>query len=218
MKSQLKLALVATLGLGAMSAVAADVEGPWMMRVRAVQLRPENTSDAIRVLGVPSDAIHVSDKTIPEVDFSYFFTPNWAAELILTYPQKHDVKVTASALGALKIGQFKHLPPTLTLQYHFNPTGQFRPYVGAGVNYTIISDDDFGPLNRATGTVTKLDNDSWGGALQAGFDVKVGANSYINFDIKKIYIESDVKNNVLGKVSKVKVNPVAIGIGYGFKF
>jgi outer membrane protein len=121
-------------------------------------------------------------------------------------------------VGALKIGQFKHLPPTLTLQYHFNPTGQFRPYVGAGVNYTIISDDDFGPLNRATGTVTKLDNDSWGGAFQAGFDVKVGANSYINFDIKKIYIESDVKNNVLGKVSKVKVNPVAIGIGYGFKF
>lgn len=136
----------------------------------------------------------------------------------MTYPQKHDVKVTASALGALKIGEFKHLPPTLTLQYHFDTDSNFKPYVGAGINYTILSDDSFGPLDRATGTKTKLDDDSWGGAVQVGFDVKVGANSYLNFDVKKIYIESDVKNNVLGKVSKVKVNPVAIGIGYGFRF
>lgn len=216
MKSVVRLTIAASLGLAAASAFAE--EGNWMVRVRAVELRPENTSDAIPALGVPSDAIHVSDKWIPEIDVSYFFTPNWAAELILTYPQKHNVKVTSSALGGLKIGEFKHLPPTLTLQYHFNPTGRFRPYAGAGINYTIISDDSFGPLDRATGTVTKLDNDSWGGAAQFGFDVKLSANSYLNFDVKKIYIESAVKNNVLGKISKVKVNPVAIGIGYGMRF
>ena len=56
------------------------------------------------------------DKTIPELDISYFFTPNIAAELVLTVPQEHRVY-----LNGTDIGSFKHLPPTLTLQYHFMP-------------------------------------------------------------------------------------------------
>ena len=74
---------------------------------------------------------------MPEFDITYFFTPNIAAELILTYPQKHDVE-----LGGTGIGSVKHLPPTLTLQYHFNPTGTIRPYVGLGANYTRFSSVD----------------------------------------------------------------------------
>ena len=104
-------------------------EGPWLVRARAVRLQMENKSDAIPSLGVQSDAIEVSDKTIPEVDITYFFTKNIAAELILTVPQKHDV-----TLSGAKIGTFKHLPPTLTAQYHFLPDGTIRPYVGAGIN------------------------------------------------------------------------------------
>lgn len=216
MKRLMKRLLTLTIAYAALAAPGAfAADGPWMVRARAVNLDMENKSDAIPALAVPSDAIRVSDKTIPEVDISYFITKNIAAELILTVPQKHDVKVTQSAIGAFKAGTFRHLPPTLTLQYHFLPDGQFRPYVGAGVNYTRFSSVDL-----AVPGVTKLrlENDSWGGALQAGVDVKLTENLFLNLDVKKIYINTDIKNGVGTKVSHLKADPLAIGIGLGWRF
>ncbi len=181
-----------------------------MVRVRAVRIDTANKSDSIPALGVPSDAIHVSDKTIPEVDISYFLAKNWAAELVLTYPQKHDVSVA----GLGKIGTFKHLPPTLSLQYHFSPDSDFRPYVGAGVNFTNISDVHL--AIPGVGTLN-LDRTSWGLAFGAGFDYKLSKNMYLNVDVKKVYIDADV---TLGgaKVSNVQVDPILYGIGLGWRF
>lgn len=216
MKCLKKRFLALTAAAAAMVALGAQADdGPWMVRARAVNLDTANKSGAIPLLAVPSDAIHVSDKTIPEVDISYFFTKNVAAELILTVPQKHDVKVTSSAIGAFKAGSFRHLPPTLTLQYHFLPDSQFRPYIGAGINYTRITNDD---LTVPGVTKLHLENDSWGGALQAGFDVKLGKSLFLNLDVKKIYIRSDVTAPGLGKISHVKVDPLAVGIGIGWRF
>jgi outer membrane protein len=199
------LAGAGTLGGLASSNAYAQQEGNWMVRARAIYLKPANEStDPTGTLG--TNSIHVSNKTIPEVDISYFFTRNIATELILTYPQKHDV-----TLNGANIGSFKHLPPTLTLQYHFLPEGTFRPYVGAGVNYTRISNVNL--LNGAGG----LNRDSFGGALQAGFDVKVGQNSFINVDVKKVYIRTDVTVNG-AKVSALNVDPWLFGVGYGMRF
>ena len=100
-------AVLATLTLNIGAATAQ--ESPWQVRARAVYLDPADKSAPVAGVGA-SDRITVSDKTIPEVDISYFFTPNWAAELVLTYPQKHDVYLDGG-----KIGTFKHLPPSLLL-------------------------------------------------------------------------------------------------------
>jgi outer membrane protein len=174
-------------------------ESPWMMFIRVARLTTANDSSGLD--------IDVESKTIPDISFRYAFTKNIAAELLLTTPQKHEV----SLAGVGNIGSFKHLPPTLFAQYHFMPDSDFRPYVGAGINYTIISDV------KLLGGAAKLDNSSWGPAMQIGFDYKVGANSYVSVDLKKIYIESDVKVGG-AKVASVKVDPVLFGIGYGFKF
>lgn len=198
--------------------VYAESDGNWMVRVRAVHVDWANKSGSIGALAVPANGINLENKTIPEVDISYFFTKNLAAELILTYPQKHTVRVTQSAVGAFDAGSFKELPPTLTLQYHFMPDAQFRPYAGAGFNYTTFSGVNLAPLNAVSGGVNTIDRSSFGGALQAGFDVKVGANSYINFDVKKVYIQTDLKNSALGKLSTIKGDPLLVGIGYGFRF
>lgn len=194
---------VAAIGLTATQVMAQ--ESPWMVRARAVNISPANGSDPVGGVGA-ADRITVSSKTIPEVDISYFFTPNIAAELILTYPQKHDVY-----LDGAKIGSFKHLPPTLTAQYHFAPGAQISPYVGAGVNYTRISD-----VNLLSGS-GDLNQDSWGFALQAGLDFKLDKNWSINIDVKKVQIRSDV---FVGgaKVSNVKVDPVLVGVGVGYRF
>jgi outer membrane protein len=109
------------------------------------------------------------------------------------------------------------LPPSLLLQYHFLPEATVRPYVGAGINYTRISNVDFSGLNAVTGTSSDLDHSSWGGVMQAGFDIKIAKNSYINFDVKKLYISADLKVGGLS-VSTVHIDPVLWGIGYGFKF
>lgn len=208
-----KLAVAAAAVVGSTAAFAQQAEGNWMMRIRAVDVQPIKKSDPIAALALPSDAVWVQSKLIPEVDFTYFFSKNLAAELILTYPQKLDVQVN----GVGRVGKFNALPPTLTLQYHFMPEATFRPYVGAGVNYTIISSIDLPVVNALTGSSSTLSKSSFGGALQIGFDYKVGKNSYINFDIKKTFINADL--SVGGtKVSKVTLDPVLIGIGYGFKF
>lgn len=198
--------------------VYAESDSNWMMRARAVHVDWAQKSDPIAALAVPTNGIHLENKTIPEVDISYFFTKNIAAELILTYPQKHIVRVTQSAVGAFDAGSLKELPPTLTLQYHFMPDAQFRPYIGAGFNYTTFSSVNLAPLNAVSGGTNSVSRSNFGGALQAGFDVKVGANSYINFDVKKLYIKTDLTNSALGKLSTIKGDPVLVGIGYGFRF
>lgn len=184
--------------------VAVAQESPWMVRARAVHIAPADRSSPIGGV-TESDLITVSKKTIPEVDISYFFTPNWAAELVLTYPQKHTVKVDGTSIGS-----FRHLPPTLTLQYHFLPNATFSPYLGAGINYTRISsvklDSDI-----------NLERNSWGLALQAGFDVKLNRNWSINVDVKKVQIRSDV--SMAGEqISRVKLDPVLFGVGVGYRF
>ena len=205
------MAALGTLVAVGASPVRAEEEGKVMVRVRALQLDPANDSKAIPGLGVPSDAIDVEDRIIPEVDISYFFTKNIAAELVLTYPQKHDVELMGT-----KIGSFKHLPPTLMVQYHFQPDAKFRPYVGAGVNYTRISSVK---LNVPGVGKLDLENDSWGGALQVGFDVMIDKHWSFNVDVKKIWIDSDVELKATGmKVSQVGVDPLLFGIGVGYRF
>lgn len=210
------LIAAAILGtLGALPAQAQEAQGNWLVRARAVRLDMANQSDPIPSLAIPSDAIPVNDKTIPEVDVTYFFTPNIAAELVLTVPQKQTVTVQQSALGGpLDIGTFKHLPPTLMLQYHFMPDAKIRPYAGAGVNYTRISS-----VNLFVPTVGRLDLDqnSWGLAVGGGVDIELAKNWFLNFDVKKVQIRTDVTH--FGQtLSTVKLDPWLFGAGVGYRF
>ena len=186
----------------------ASGESPWMVRARATHLGTDTSSDAVPGV-LATDAIDVNSKWIPELDITYFFTKNIAAELVLSVPQKH--KVTVNPLG--EIGTFKHLPPTLMVQYHFTDLGAIKPYVGAGVNYTKI----WGENMTALGQPVTLDGSSIGLALQAGVDYKLNRNWYLNADIKKVQIKSDV---MLGgsKISEVKLDPWLVSIGVGYRF
>ena len=199
-----------------MASARADDDGPFEVRLRAVYLDPANKSDAIPALAVPSDAIHVNSKVLPDVDLEYFFTPHWSSELILTYPQLQTVTIEKSALGGpTQIGTFRHLPPILTAKYNFLPQNDFQPYVGVGVNLTLISKVDL-----AVPTVGKLtlDSSSVGPALQAGFDYRIAKHWYLNADVKWAKIGSDLGLVGVGKVSTVHVDPFLFGVGIGYRF
>jgi outer membrane protein len=184
-------------------------EGKFMVRLRALSLTPANKSDAIPSLGVKTDAITVSSKVFPDIDIAYYATPNIALELVLTYPQQHDV-----LLNDAKIGTFKHLPPTLLAQYHFAPDATIRPYVGAGVNLTLISDVN---INVPGVGALDLEKSSVGAAGQIGVDIKLLPGKFLNIDVKKVMIGSDVKAGG-AKVSAVKVDPILASIGFGIRF
>ncbi len=199
------LAVAAVCALSSGAAFAQQAEGPWMVRVRAVNLDSANKDST--GLG-----LSINNKWMPELDVSYFFTPNIAAELVLTYPQKHDLR--ANGLG--QIGGLKHLPPTLLAQYHFTNFGAFKPYVGAGVNYTRFSSVSFDPAVQAA-LNPSIKKNSFGGALQIGFDYALDKNWSLNFDVKKVFIETDV-SSAGTKVGTFKVNPVLVGVGLGYRF
>ena len=210
---------VFSLALASLAVVpVARAEGPWMVRLRATGLIMSNASvegeGALTPALLAEDAIEVNNKVIPDINISYFFTPNLSAELVLTYPQEQDVKITEGPL-AEEIGTFKHLPPTLTLQYRFLPEGPVQPYVGAGLNLTLISDVNL--RSNVAGADLGLDDMSIGAAAQVGADFPIQNQWYFNVDVKKVFIRSDV--TVDGdKVSEAKLDPLLIGAGVGIRF
>ena len=200
-KTLLAAAALCALTSGAAMAQQHQQDGKRMVRARAEHLDSANKDST--GLG-----LSVNDKVIPELDISYFFTPNFAAELILTYPQKH--KLRSSVVGG-QIGTLKHLPPTLLAQYHFTNLGAFKPYVGAGINYT-----RFSSVNLDVPDVS-IKKNSWGPAMQVGFDYALDKNWSINFDVKKVYIKTNVyaAGNNIGKFN---VDPLLVGVGLGYRF
>ena len=199
MKKQITLAAAALCTLMSGAAMAQQTtEGPWLVRARAVHLDSANKDSTGLNLSV-------NDKWIPEVDSTYFFNKNIAAELILTVPQRHTLSAGGTAIGSLK-----HLPPSLLVQYHFTDLPGFKPYVGAGVNYT-----RFSSIRLPAGV--DVDRNSFGGALQLGVDIPVAKDVYLNFDVKKVYIKTDV-SAAGNKIGTFKVDPVLFGIGLGWRF
>jgi outer membrane protein len=207
------LASAALLAVTSPLAYAAPAAtGPWTARVRATYLSMSNKSDAFSALGInfPADAVSINSKLIPEFDFSYTFTPNFSAELVLTIPQTQNVTLA----GVGKLGTFKHLPPVLTAQYQFNPGAAVQPYVGAGVNLTLIYDTNL--------TVAKiplaLDNNSIGLAAQAGCDFDIGNAMYFNVDVKKVMLRSDVSIKGGARLTTAKLDPWLFSVGLGWRF
>jgi outer membrane protein len=183
----------------AVSVPAAADKGEFGVRVRGLYMSVDSETS-------PNLDVSVEDRWIPEFDLSYWFTDNIAVELVLTYPQKHDVSLAGQGIGSVK-----QLPPTLMLQYHFLPKQTFQPYVGIGLNYT-----RFSSVNLLNGAVT-MDKDSTGVAFQGGFDYRVSKSMYLNVDAKYVNIESDL---FLGgsRVSTLKLDPWLVGVGIGWRF
>jgi outer membrane protein len=202
----------------------------WRIRLRGVAVIPQESA----TIGVIGGDAKISNSFIPELDFTYFFNRNFAAELILgtTRHKVHTVGSDLSAIGAassadVDLGKVWLLPPTLTLQYHY-PVGKFNPYLGAGINYTIFYNADEGP------TVKDIKyKDKFAFAAQAGFDYDLTDKFFFNVDLKKIFLSTtatvDASNltpagspqlaPVLESINAdVKIKPWLLGIGLGYKF
>ena len=218
MKSIAGLILV---GHALAAAPAMAAEGDWLLRVRGILVAPNEESSGVNP-AFPTDQVSVTNSFMPEVDISYFLSNNVALELIAA-TTKHEVggkSGTPAAIG--KLASTWVLPPTLTLQYHFAPDAKARPYVGAGVNYTLFySEDASGGLETAVGPTKVSLSDSFGYAVQAGLDIDVGKNLFLNVDVKYVDMDTTAKLRTTAaglQTVKVDINPFIVGAGFGFRF
>lgn len=191
---------------------------PWMVRLRVLGVLPDGGGSTVNVAGVPSlsspnSGLSISDQVVPELDISYFFTKNIAAELILGVT-RHSISGTGS-LANLPIGKTTLLPPTLTLQYHFDNFGAFKPYIGAGVNYSLFYNQTEKPGFSNLDVKNKL-----GAAVQVGFDYMLDEHWGVNFDVKKIFLKTDWTAELGGTPisGKAKLDPWLIGAGITYRF
>ena len=188
------MAAIASLAPILAYAQAAE-ENPWMLRVRAVDLLWQNGQTDT----VSSANVKAKNQLIPEFDISYFFTKNIAAELVLTWPQQ--VNITAGP-GNTNVGKISALPPSLLIQYHFTDLGAFKPYIGAGVNYTIFCNRQNFP---GLGNSVQVDQNSVGFVAQVGTDYMFDKNWGMNLDLKYATMSTNVTtvqgNNNLGKLT-----------------
>lgn len=184
--------------------------GTFLVRVRAIGVIPQTTSSSISVIG---GGVNATSQAAPELDLSYFFTDHIAVEGIAasTY---HQVSAGNTALGHVDVGSVWVLPPTVTLQYHFQPQSRFSPYLGAGMTVAFFYDS-----KPATPTVTKVGfSNGVGAAIQAGFDYNISGHWFANVDVKQIFLNTEARLNGGAIVAKTALDPTIVGVGVGYRF
>lgn len=195
------------LALGAAVPAFAQSKGDWTLGVGVHQVNPKSDNGTLAGGTLP---LEIDSDVKPTVTFEYFLRDNLGLEVLAALPFKHDISVK----GVGKVGETKHLPPTVSLQYHFNSKGKVSPLLGVGLNYTtFFSEDTTGALE---GTRLKLD-DSWGLAAHAGLDFKVSERSAVRVDVR--WADIDTKVEVDGaKLGTANIDPLVYGLAYVLKF
>ena len=199
--------LAVALVLGGIAAPAfAQQAGDWTFGIGAHQVDPK--SDNGSVVNGTLD-VEVGSNVRPTITVEYFIRDNLGIEVLAAWPFEHDISI----VGIGQVGSTKHLPPTVSLQYHFGQ-GTVKPFVGAGINYTLfMSEETEGAL---AANDLELD-DSFGLALHAGIDFKVGEQGAIRIDARWIDIDTDAKLNGVD-IGTVNIDPLVYGAAYVFKF
>ncbi|WP_374545072.1 OmpW family protein [Rhodoblastus sp.] len=231
MKSNFRIAFAAALlSTVAVPALAADLPSakapvyapivddsfdPFLIRVRALGVLPNGSSSTI--LGGPIYGASLSDNVVPEVDFTYFFTKHWAAELIAGVAHTSLTGSLTPVGTNVNFANTTLLPPTLTLQYHF-ALGQFDPYVGVGANYTWFLQTT-SPLTRTLGYGDAVTIKPTAGlALQAGFDYYLTKHWVLNADAKYLFLNTDANTPFGPNTVHVNADTWLIGVGVGYRF
>ncbi|MFP2768599.1 OmpW family outer membrane protein [Oceanisphaera sp. KMM 10153] len=194
-----KISLLVATVLLAPSAFAHQT-GDILVRGGAINVSP--TTDT-------NDALDVQSNTQLGLTLSYMVTDNWGVELLAATPFSHDVN-----LGGSEVANVKHLPPSLMAQYYFGDAqSKVRPYVGAGINYTFFFEEEGRGI--LAGTDVEAD-DSWGLAAQAGIDMDINDNWFVNGSVWYMDIDTDVKT--AAGTFDTSIDPIGLMVGLGYRF
>jgi len=187
--------------LASQSAFASD----WFVRGGITSVNPKSGNGTLAALDAD-----VGSNTQLGITFGRQFSPNVALELVASTPFTHEVSLN----GLGKVGEFKHLPPTLSLQYYFNPEGKVSPFIGAGLNYTLT----FSEKSKGAIAGNKLSvANSFGLAAQAGLRFAVSEDWDMVVDARWMDIDADVSLNG-PRIGTANVDPMVYSLMWGKRF
>ncbi|SIN63608.1 outer membrane protein [Parasphingorhabdus marina DSM 22363] len=214
------LSLAAVSAMALTSVPASAEQGDILLRVRGINVMPNEDSGSI-LPAFPGEEVSVDNSFMPEVDITYMATDHIGFELIAATTKHSASGVTGTTGGIGRLASTWVLPPTLTAQYHFAPEGKVRPYVGAGINYTVFwNEDATNALEAAVGPTSVRLSDSFGWAAQVGVDIPLNDNVFLNLDVKYIDIDTTARlNTTAAGTQRVRINldPLVVGVGLGIK-
>lgn len=205
MKALTTIVAATVLSCTAIRAHAEDTD-PWVLRVGIHNVDPKSNNGKLAGGALKTD---VGSDAKPTIAIEYMLSREWGIDVLAAVPFEHDIN-----LNGARSGSTKQLPPTVSVQYHFNSVGQISPFVGLGLNYTLFfSEHTTGPL---AGTRLSL-GDSFGPAVHAGIDFRLNPRWLLTIDARWIKIGSDVKVNG-AKVGSVDIDPFVYGVAIGYRF
>jgi len=192
---------VATLGLTLTAAAHAAEPSPWVLRLGVHDVDPKSNN---------SDIVSVDSARMLTFNLTRMLDEHWGVEVLAALPFQHDIRLNSGG----KVAEVKHLPPTLSVQYHFAPEAKFRPYVGAGLNATLFFDEKTsGALDGHTLSL----GTSFGVAAQAGMDFDITDTWFLNADVR--WLDIDTKAKLDGaSIGNVAIDPLTVGISVGRRF
>ena len=213
--------LMGALVLAGFAQPAHAEAGDVLVRLRGIMVAPNEDSGSV-LPAFPGEEVSVDNNVMPEVDVTYMATDHIGFELIAATTKHTTSGVSGTTGGVGKLASAWVLPPTLTLQYHPVANGPVRPYVGAGVNYTLFySENASDGLVAGVGTTEVELDDSFGWALQAGVDIDLTERMFLNFDVKYIDIDTTatLRTTAAGtQAVDIDLDPLVVGVGVGTRF
>jgi len=209
--------------LTAPNAAFAFEKGDLIVRGGAITVAPDESSSNIVVGSDLGFGVTVDNNTQLMLNAAYFLTDKLNIEVLAATPFSHDVSFgTNDPLGTGdQLGELKHLPPTITLNYYFPAGDVFKPYIGVGINYTIFFDEEFTSANQAAGLADLSLDDSFGVAAQLGADYVLNEDWFLNAAVRWIDIDTEASfnlNGTPGSVDTIEVDPWVYSLGVGYKF
>ena len=200
--------LMAAVAAGLSMTAMAETAGTWTVGVGAGYVDPESNNGKLLNGAL---AVDVDSDVRPTITAEYFVADNVGIELLAALPFHHDIDLKDADGNILK-AKTQHLPPTLSLQYHFdNVHANVKPFIGVGANYTTFFKERI-----YNGGDLDID-DSWGVAGHAGVDFKINATDAVRIDARYIDLEPDVKLDG-NKIGTAEINPWVYGISYVQRF
>lgn len=196
------LALSTAIATVAGGAAYAQSAGDWTLGIGLGYLNPKSDNGTVN-----GAAATIDSDVRPIFTAEYFIWDNVGIELLAATQFKHEISLDGNAAATTK-----HLPPTLSINYHFDTGSKWSPYAGIGLNYTAFSDE------KLIGNAASIElDDSWGVAVQAGVDYQISEKGAVRLNVRWFDIDTDVTigGNAAGTA---EIDPILVGMSYVHKF
>lgn len=192
----------ALLTAGSLSAEEGWSRTDWIVRAGMSRVDPRSTSLTL----ASGEQVVVEADTGVSLEAAILLRQRWGLEIFAAPNFRHPLRLR-SAAGLADFGRTDQTLEILSVQYHLNPEGRVRPYLGVGLAYA--------GYNDSTPAGIDLDR-SFGAALQAGMDIGVSPRWFVNLSARWADVDSRVALSGVD-LGSARIDPMIYSVNVGFR-